>query len=64
MVHNGGSSGARARTPHHMRFHASAHTRGGVAFYMADFPRTLMKGSPDGAVEPARHRQETLDLAA
>jgi hypothetical protein len=47
-----------------MRFHASAHTRGGVAFYMADFPRTLMKGSPDGAVEPARHRQETLDLAA
>jgi len=23
-----------------------------------------MRGSPDGAVEPVRHRQETLDLAA
>ena len=29
-----------------------------------DFPRTLMRGSPACAVEPVRHRQETLGLAA
>jgi hypothetical protein len=26
--------------------------------------KTLMRGSPDGTIEPDRHRQETLDLAA
>jgi hypothetical protein len=32
-----------------------------VTAYMAKtFPRTLMRSSPDGTVEP--HRQETLDL--
>jgi hypothetical protein len=25
---------------------------------------TLIRGSPDGTVEPGRYRQETLDLAA
>jgi hypothetical protein len=28
-----------------------------------DFPLTLVRGSPDGTVEPDRHRQETIDLA-
>jgi len=28
-----------------------------------DFPRTLMRDSPDGTVESDRYRQETLDLA-
>ena len=37
---------------------ASPHTLGEVGAYMAN----LMRGSPDGAVEPDRHRQETLDL--
>ena len=36
-----------------------------VTAYMAKtFPRTLMRSSPDGTVEPGRYRQETLDLAA
>jgi hypothetical protein len=29
-----------------------------------DFPRTVMRGLPDGAVEPVLHGQETLDLVA
>ena len=29
-----------------------------------DFPLILMRGSPDGTVEPDRHRHETQDLAA
>ena len=29
-----------------------------------DFPRTLMKGSPDGTVGPDRYFQDTLDLTA
>jgi hypothetical protein len=34
--------------------------------YMAKtfFSRTLIRGSPDGTVEPDRYRQWTLDLAA
>jgi hypothetical protein len=28
------------------------------------FSRTLMRGSPDGTVEPDRYSQQTLDLAA
>jgi hypothetical protein len=38
--------------------------RCGSILHGEDFPRTLMRGSPAGAVEPVRHRQETLDLAA
>jgi hypothetical protein len=49
MVHNGGS---RAAPVLHGLLHGE------------DFPRTLMKGSSDGAVEPVRHRQETLTLTA
>jgi hypothetical protein len=36
----------------------------GSILHGEDLPRTLMKGSPAGAVEPVRHRQETLDLHA
>jgi hypothetical protein len=67
MVHNGGSRAAPAhRLRITTRFHASPPTRGGVAF---DFPYTdsderLAGWCGDAAVEPVRHRQETLDLAA
>jgi hypothetical protein len=66
MVHNRGS---RAAPAHGLRITtrlpASPHTVG-AEFHSTwrNFPRTLMRGSPDGAVEPARHRQETLNLAA
>jgi hypothetical protein len=64
-VHNGGSRAASAaRTPHHHTLSASPPTRWGSILHGEDFPRTLMRGSPAGAVEPVRHRQETLDLAA
>jgi hypothetical protein len=67
MVHNGGAGlGRRPRTdsaspraiilPHPQWWSSILHGE--------DFPRTLMRGSPDGAVEPVCHRQETLDLAA
>jgi hypothetical protein len=35
-----------------------------ISLHGEGFPRTLMRGSPDGTIEPNRHRQETLDLAA
>jgi len=34
------------------------HTRRGSSLHGEDFPRTLMRGSPDGMIEPASHRQE------
>jgi hypothetical protein len=43
----------------------SPHTLGWIAAYMVetgDLPRTLMRGSPNGTIEPDRHCQETQDL--
>jgi hypothetical protein len=65
-VHNGGSRAApAARTPHHHALSCfPTHPWRSSILHGEDFPRTLMTGSPDGAVKPVRHRQETLDLAA
>jgi hypothetical protein len=52
------------RSHHHATVYFPIHTRRGSCLHGADFPQTLMRGSPDGAVEPDRHRQETLKLAA
>jgi hypothetical protein len=68
----GGHGLGRAAPAHGLRVRitmlrpASAYTLEGVAAYMAKtfFPRTLMRGSLGGTVEPDRHRQETLDLVA
>jgi len=46
------------------RYPVSPPTWWGSILHGEDFPRILMRGSPACAVEPVRHRQETLDLAA
>ena len=58
--------GARySRRPHHHALSCfPTHPWRSSILHGEDFPRTLMRGEADGAVEPARHRQETLDLAA
>jgi hypothetical protein len=61
------TGGSRAAPAHGLRIttlrSTSPHTRRSSSLHGEDFPQTLMTGSPDGTVEPDRHRQETLDLA-
>jgi hypothetical protein len=63
-IHNGGSRASlRAPTPHHHDTVCFPHTLDRAAagsLHGEDFPRTLMRGSPDGTVEPVRNRQETV----
>jgi hypothetical protein len=52
-------------TPHHhAAIYFPTHTQRGSSLHGEDFPRTLIRGSPDGTVGPDRYRQERLDLAA
>ncbi len=62
------TGGSRAAPAHGLRIttlqSTSPHTLWSSSLHGEDFPRTLMTSSQDGTIEPARHRQETLDLAA
>jgi len=49
---------------HHATVCFPTHTWRSNSLHGEDFPRTLMRGSPDGTMETDRHRQETLDLVA
>jgi hypothetical protein len=62
-------TGGLGRRPQHglritTRYPVSPPTWWGSILHGEDFPRIVMRGSPACAVEPVRHRQETLDLAA
>ena len=63
-IHIGGS---RAAPAHGLRMNVTdcfhIHTWRSSSLLGEVFPRSLMRGSPDGTVEPDRHRQEILDLA-